>query len=61
MAAAVGITALCGYVGLAASYEASLHHGVRLGSGATIVLTLTIAFALVAVGTASRRKLAARR
>jgi ABC-type Mn2+/Zn2+ transport system permease subunit len=61
MAAAVGITALCGYVGLAASYEASLHHGVRLGSGATIVLTLTIAFALVAVGTAAKRRLAVRR
>jgi manganese/iron transport system permease protein len=44
----VGVSALCGYLGLAASYEASLHHGVRLGSGATIVIALTIAF--VAVG-----------
>ena len=30
------------------SYEASVHHGVRLASGATVVLTLTAGFALVA-------------
>src|SRR5205085_2705313 len=49
MVVAVGASALCGYVGLAASYEASLHHGVRLGSGATIVVTLTALFVIVAV------------
>jgi len=40
----VGAAALCGYVGLAASYEASLNHRVRVGSGATIVVALTVAF-----------------
>jgi manganese/iron transport system permease protein len=48
MIVSVVVSALCGYLGLAASYEASLHHGVRLGSGATIVIALTLAF--VAVG-----------
>lgn len=53
----VGGAALCGYLGLAASYEASLRHGVRLGSGATIVVALTIAFVLTATvaGLARRR------
>jgi manganese/iron transport system permease protein len=41
----VSVALVCGYVGLAASYEASLNHGVRLGSGATVVLALTLAFA----------------
>jgi manganese/iron transport system permease protein len=39
---------LCGYLGLAASYEASLNHGVRLGSGSTVVVALTFAFVLTA-------------
>jgi manganese/iron transport system permease protein len=41
----VAVAVVCGYVGLAASYEASLNHGVRLGSGATVVVALTLAFA----------------
>lgn len=45
----VAAAGLCGYLGLAASYEASIHHGVRLGSGATIVVALTIAFVVTAV------------
>jgi manganese/iron transport system permease protein len=44
MVVSVAVSALCGYIGLAASYEGSLHHGVRLGSGATIVIALTVAF-----------------
>jgi manganese/iron transport system permease protein len=47
---------LCGYLGLAISYEASLGHDVRLGSGATIVVVLTLVFAVVAVvGALARR------
>lgn len=53
----VGAAALCGYLGLTASYEASLNHGVRLGSGATVVVVLTVAFVLTAgvVALRSRR------
>jgi manganese/iron transport system permease protein len=40
------ISVVCGFIGLAVSYDASVNHGVRLASGATIVLTLTAAFAL---------------
>lgn len=41
----VAAAGLCGYVGLVASYEASISYGVRLGSGATVVVALTLAFA----------------
>jgi manganese/iron transport system permease protein len=51
----VGVAALCGYAGLAASYEASVNHGVRLGSGATIVVALTLAFAGTAAVTGVAR------
>ncbi|HEV8115167.1 MAG TPA: hypothetical protein VGP53_02940, partial [Acidimicrobiales bacterium] len=44
----VAAAGLCGYLGLAASYEASLNHGVRLGSGSTVVVALTFAFVLTA-------------
>ena len=40
------ISVVCGFIGLVVSYDASVNHGVRLASGATIVLTLTAAFAL---------------
>jgi manganese/iron transport system permease protein len=52
----VAVAAVCGYLGLAASYEASLHHGVRLGSGATIVIALTIAFTAVGGVSILRRR-----
>ena len=52
MIGSVAVAAVCGYLGLAASYEASVYHDVRLGSGATIVVTLTVAFALVSAATA---------
>jgi manganese/iron transport system permease protein len=45
---AVAIGALGGWLGLAASYEASVHHGVRLGSGATVVLALVALYAVAA-------------
>jgi manganese/iron transport system permease protein len=48
IAAAVG--ALAGWVGLAASYEASVHHDLRLESGATVVLATTVAFLVVLAG-----------
>jgi manganese/iron transport system permease protein len=55
-AASVAVAALCGYAGLVASYEASVHHGVRLGSGATVVIALTVAFVLAAAGNAVLRR-----
>jgi len=62
VAVSVAVAVVCGYVGLAASYEASLNHGVRLGSGATVVLALTVAFAVarVAPWLATRQHLGAR-
>lgn len=54
LAAAIG--ALGGWAGLAISYEASVHHGVRLASGGTVVLVLIACYAVArAVGTARRR------
>lgn len=52
VAAAIG--ALCGWLGLAASFEASVHHGVRLAAGATVVLVMTVVFVLVAAGVGLR-------
>lgn len=57
VAAAVG--ALAGWLGLAASYEASLHHGLRLASGATVVLALTAIFLVALAGRAVVRVAAA--
>ena len=54
MAVAVAVALVCGWVGLALSYEASVHHGVRLASGATVVLTLTAGFALLGAAGAVR-------
>lgn len=45
---AVGLVA--GWLGLVASYEAGVHHGLRLASGATVVLAMTLLFALVFAG-----------
>jgi len=46
LAAAIG--ALGGWLGLAASYEASVNHGLRLASGATVVLALVALYAVAA-------------
>jgi manganese/iron transport system permease protein len=56
MVVAAVLTAVCGWIGLATSYEASVEHDVRLASGALVVLTITAAFLLVAavVGLRSR-------
>src|SRR3954470_10652639 len=47
MAIAAVVAASCGWLGLVVSYEASINHGWRLASGATIVLTITGAFVAV--------------
>ncbi|GAB3971181.1 metal ABC transporter permease [Actinoallomurus acanthiterrae] len=54
--------ALAGWAGLAISYDASIHHGLRLASGGTVVLVL-IACHLVALtaGTIRRRPRPVRR
>jgi manganese/iron transport system permease protein len=58
LAAALG--ALGGYVGLVASYDLSLRQGVRLASGATVVVVL-VGFFLVALALVPLRAAAARR
>ncbi len=50
MAAAAAVAAVLGWIGLSASYEASLQHDVRLAAGATVVVTYTAGFALAAAG-----------
>jgi len=52
--------ALGGWLGLAASYEVSVDHGVRLASGATIVVVLVGLFALAAAAAPFRRRVVAR-
>jgi manganese/iron transport system permease protein len=58
LAAALG--ALGGWLGLAASYEVSVDHGIRLAAGATIVVVLVALFALAAAAAPLRRGLARR-
>jgi manganese/iron transport system permease protein len=49
------IGALGGWLGLAASYQASVYHGLRLASGATVVLALVALYAVAfAVGSVRR-------
>lgn len=50
MAAGVVVAMGLGWIGLSASYEASLHHGVRLAAGATVVIAYTLGFAVVGAG-----------
>ena len=52
--------ALGSWLGLAASYEVSVDHGVRLASGATIVVVLVVLFALAAAAVPFRRRVVAR-
>jgi manganese/iron transport system permease protein len=47
---------VAGWLGLAASYEASVYHGLRLASGATVVLALVALYALAFGGAAVRRR-----
>jgi len=57
---ACALGALGGWLGLAASYEVSVDHGVRLASGATIVVVLVVLFALAAAAAPLRRRFSAR-
>jgi manganese/iron transport system permease protein len=50
MAAGVVVATVLGWIGLSASYEASLHHDVRLAAGATVVIAYTLGFAVVGTG-----------
>jgi len=55
MVGAVAFSAVCGWIGLAASYELSVDHGLDLASGATVVAVMTLGFlAAVCVGAAAR-------
>lgn len=47
--------AASGYVGLVVSYRASVHHGVRLASGATVVLVLVAMYLVAAVSVPLRQ------
>ena len=58
MVVAAVLTAVCGWLGLAASYEASVNHDLRLASGALVVLTITAGFLVVAAVVAVRSRLA---
>jgi manganese/iron transport system permease protein len=52
----VGLGMLGGYLGLATSYEASVHHGLRLASGATVVLALVVLYLAALAIRGVRRK-----
>ena len=53
-AAAIVVAALGGWLGLVASWQASVNHGLRLASGATVVLVLVALYG-VAAGIAAVR------
>jgi manganese/iron transport system permease protein len=55
------IGAIGGWLGLVISYDASIHHDVRLAAGATTVVVLTAVFAVVALAVAVGRRLSERR
>jgi manganese/iron transport system permease protein len=61
MAVGAALGALGGWLGLAASFEGSVHHGWRLASGATIVLALTALFVVVLATTSATRIVRRRR
>jgi manganese/iron transport system permease protein len=64
LAVLVGVSvlvgALAGWLGLAASYQASVYHGLRLASGATVVLALVVLY-VVAFGVGVVRRMATHR
>jgi manganese/iron transport system permease protein len=61
MAAAVMFAAACGCLGLVVSFDASVHGGVTMAAGATIVAVMTSVFGVVAAATSATRAMAARR
>jgi manganese/iron transport system permease protein len=56
--AAIVTAALAGWLGLVASWQASVNHGLRLASGATVVLVLVALYG-VAAGIAALRRVRA--
>ncbi len=52
---AVGTALLAGWLGLAASWQASVNHGLRLASGATVVLVLVLLYGVAAAIAAARK------
>jgi manganese/iron transport system permease protein len=59
-ALSVAVAAVAGWLGLAASYEASVQHGIRLAAGATVVLVLVALYAVAFALTAARRAIRGR-
>jgi manganese/iron transport system permease protein len=55
--ASVAVAAFAGWIGLSASFSASVDHGVRLAAGATVVLVLVGCYLLAVLATAVRRRL----
>jgi manganese/iron transport system permease protein len=56
-AVSVGLAAFAGWIGLSASFSASVDHGVRLAAGATIVLVLVACYLLAVAAVGVRRAL----
>ncbi|GAA4620174.1 zinc ABC transporter permease AztB [Actinoallomurus vinaceus] len=54
IAAALG--ALAGWAGLTVSYDASIHHGLRLASGGTVVLVLITCYLIALAAATTRRR-----
>lgn len=52
---AVGTAMLAGWLGLVASWQASVNHGLRLASGATVVLVLCLLYGAAAALSAVRK------
>jgi manganese/iron transport system permease protein len=50
-----GVTAMCGTLGLAFGYQASVNHNIRVEPGAAITVLLTLVFAVLATITLLRR------
>lgn len=59
IAAAIGM--LGGWLGLVASWNASIHAGVRLGSGATVVVVMVGLYVAILAAASIRRRLLRRR
>jgi manganese/iron transport system permease protein len=53
--AAIVTAGLAGWLGLVASWQASVNHGLRLASGATVVLVLVLLYSLAAGFSAIRK------
>jgi manganese/iron transport system permease protein len=59
MSVAVLLAMVLGWVGLSASFEASVYHDVRLAAGATVVVVFTAGFCLIGLGSLAVRRLRA--